>query len=102
MNMARVIEVTPSQLDTAAGKIESLAADYKTQYDLLYSETSAMAASWNGEDNLAFINQIEGFKDDFEKMRTLMMEYAEFLKQSAKSYRDTQDAITAAARKLAN
>lgn len=29
--MARNIEVTPEQLESAAGKIEGLAADYKTQ-----------------------------------------------------------------------
>ena len=43
--MARVIEVTPEQLETTAGRIEGLAADYKTQYEKLYSETSAMARS---------------------------------------------------------
>ena len=35
--MARNIQVTPEQLESAAGRIESLAGDYKTQYDQLYS-----------------------------------------------------------------
>ena len=41
--MARVIQVTPEYLETAAGKIEGLAADYKAQYDALYQETGALA-----------------------------------------------------------
>ncbi len=100
--MARTIQVTPEQLESAAGRIESLAADYKTQYDQLYSETNAMASTWNGKDNTAFVDQIAGFKDDFEKMHTLMLNYADFLRKSAKAYRDTQDTVVSEARKLVN
>lgn len=100
--MARTIQVTPEQLETAAGTIEGLAADYKTQYEQLYSETSAMAATWSGKDNTAFVDQIAGFKDDFGKMHTLMLNYADFLRKSAKAYRDTQETVVSEARKLVN
>lgn len=100
--MARTILVTPEQLETAAGKIETLAADYQKQYNNLYNETDAMASTWNGKDNTAFVDQIAGFKDDFEKMHTLMNNYADFLRKSAKAYRDTQDAVVTDARKLTN
>ncbi len=100
--MARTIQVTPEQLESAAGKIEGLAAEYKTQYEQLYSETNAMAATWSGKDNTAFVDQIAGFKNDFEKMHDLMNHYAEFLRKSAKAYRDTQDSVVSEARKLVN
>lgn len=100
--MARNIEVTPEQLESAASKIESLASDYKTQYDSLYKETGDLASTWTGKDNLAFTDQIAGFKEDFEKMHTLMNNYADFLRKSAKAYRDTQDSVVAEARKLQN
>lgn len=100
--MARNIQVTPEQLESAAGRIEGLAADYKTQYDALYSETNAMASTWSGKDNVAFVDQIAGFKDDFEKMHTLMLNYADFLRKSAKAYRETQDTVVSEARKLVN
>lgn len=100
--MARNIQVTPEQLETTAGRIESLASDYKTQYNQLYSETNAMASTWDGKDNKAFVDQIDGFKDDFEKMHTLMNNYADFLRKSAKAYRETQEAVVAEARKLTN
>lgn len=100
--MARTIQVTPEQLESTAGKIESFSADYKSQYNQLYSETGAMAATWQGKDNLAYTDQIAGFKEDFEKMYSLMNNYAEFLKKSAKAYRDTQQTITDQARKLVN
>lgn len=100
--MAKIIEVTPEQLETTAGRIEGLAADYKTQYEKLYTETSNMASSWSGKDNTAFINQIDGFKDDLTKMHSLMTRYAEYLRKTAKAYRETQDAVASEARKLVN
>jgi len=100
--MARDIQVTPELLESAAGRIESLAGDYKTQFTTLYTTTDGMAAKWSGKDNLAFTEQIAGFKDDFNKMHTLMLNYADFLRKAAKAYRDTQDTITAEARKLVN
>ena len=100
--MARTIQVTPEQLESAAGRIEGLAADYKSQYDALYNETNAMASTWQGKDNTAFVDQIAGFKDDFEKMHTLMLNYADFLRKSAKAYRETQDSVVSEARKLIN
>lgn len=100
--MARTIQVTPELLESAAAKIEGLATEYQTQYNALYSETNAMASTWSGKDNTAFTDQIAGFKDDFNKMYTLMNQYADFLRKSAKAYRETQDAIVAEARKLTN
>ncbi len=100
--MARKIEVTPDLLVSAAGAIENLASQYKDQYTRLYSETNAMASTWSGKDNLAYTDQIAGFKDDFEKMYALMNRYATFLRDSAKMYRDTQDAVVTEARRLQN
>ena len=100
--MGTKIKVTPALLVSTASRIESLASDYKKQYDLMYSETGAMAAEWGGKDNLAFIEQISGFKDDFEKMRSLMTSYADFLRKSAKSYSDTQTTIVNNAKRLTN
>lgn len=100
--MARNIQVTPEQLEVTAARIEALAAEYKNQYNQLYSETNAMASTWNGKDNVAFTDQIAGFKDDFEKMHALMIQYADFLKKSARAYRETQNTVVAEARKLKN
>lgn len=100
--MARTIQVTPEQLESTAGKIEGLAAEYKTQYEQMYSETNAMGSTWSGKDNTAFVDQIAGFKNDFEKMHNLMLQYADFLRKSAKNYRETQDTVVREARKLVN
>lgn len=98
--MARTIMVTFDDLERAAKQIENLAGDYQTQYNALFSETEAMAATWQGKDNIAYISQIEGFKDDFKKMYDLMISYSDFLKQSANQYRKSQEHVTEQAKKL--
>ncbi len=99
---ARTIMVTPEQLESAAAKIEGLATDYQSQYNALYSKTDALASTWQGADNTAFVHQIAGFKDDFQKMYNLMNQYADFLRKSAKAYRDTQEQVVAQAKTLVN
>ena len=100
--MARTIQVTPELLESAAQRINGLAGEYKTQYDALYGEMDAMRSTWQGKDNQAYLEQIGGFKDDFKNMYELMLRYEDFLRKSAKAYRDTQDTVTSEARKLVN
>jgi WXG100 family type VII secretion target len=97
-----VIKVTPSELRGVATKIRTQAEDYAKQYTQLFSDVDGMANAWKGKDNTAFTNQIKGFLDDFQSMKTLLEEYATFLDKSANAYEQTQDEITSAAQRLQN
>lgn len=96
------IVVTPQELISTAGTIEGMAADYNQLYTLLFADVSALQNGWQGKDNLAFTNQIEGFRDNFQNMQALMEDYATFLRTSATNYTNTQDAVASAASKLVN
>ena len=96
------IQFLPAELRSAASKIDSMAEDYQVQYDALYKETDAMIVAWDGKDNVAYTTQIAGFKDDFQKMKELMSEYAKFLRNAADTYEKTQETIAAEAKKLTN
>lgn len=100
--MARKIVVDPAKLRTAAEKMDAQAGEYTKQYTQLFSEVDGMGSAWQGVDNQAFVTQIKGYMDDFEKMVALMKQYSEFLRASAKTYEDTQTDITNSARKLVN
>lgn len=100
--MARTIMVDPAKLESAAGKMDTQAAEYERVYKQLFSEVDGMAAAWQGSDNIAFTTQIKGFEDDFQKMVSLMKEYSEFLKKSAIAYRNTQQEVISQAKKLIN
>lgn len=100
--MARSITVDPAKLENAASKIDQQSADYERVYKQLFSEVDGMGAAWQGADNIAFVNQIKGFMDDFQQMTALMRQYSEFLNVSAKTYRNTQNEIVSAAKRLTN
>lgn len=100
--MARNIQVDPAKLEAAANKMDQQTADYERTYKQLFSEIDAMAAGWQGADNMAYTNQIKGFMDDFQKMVKLMNEYSTFLKMSAKTYKNAQNEIVTQAKRLVN
>ncbi|MBR5949277.1 MAG: WXG100 family type VII secretion target [Clostridia bacterium] len=96
------ITVSPEKLRAAANRIKTLAEQYEGEYKKFYNTTENMSAGWEGDDNRAFIQRIDGFKDDFQKMKTLMDRYADFLNTSAATYDKTQDDIKRAANSLTN
>ncbi|KAA0549167.1 WXG100 family type VII secretion target [Bacillus sp. BGMRC 2118] len=100
--MARQITVDPAKLDSTSAKIEQQAGDYERIYKQLFNEVDGMAAAWQGADNLAYVNQVKGFMDDLQKMSELMRQYSEFLKMSATTYRNTQNEVINAAKRLSN
>jgi len=100
--MAQTIYVEPAKLEATATKVESFAAEYQKKYTALMSEVEAMGKNWEGADNIAYVTQVKGFTDDFERMKQLMTAYVEFLRASAKAYRSTQDNITSGAKGLRN
>lgn len=95
-----VIRVTPAELRSVASKVRAQAEDYSKQYNQLMTDVDSMAAAWKGKDNTAFTNRIKGFMTDFQKMRSVLDEYAAFLDQAAQTYQNTQDKIAEAAQRL--
>ena len=100
--MSMIIEVDPAKMEAAAIQIDSQASEYERQYNQLFNEVDAMGAAWQGADNIAYVTQIKGFMDDFQQMATLMKQYSEFLKSSAKAYRAVQEDRIAQAKNLTN
>lgn len=94
------IVVETTQLDQTATRVENLAGTYNTTYTKLFQTVQGMKTVYGGKDSEAFITQIEGFQDDFERMETLMKDYATYIRKVAKAYRDTQDNIVSSAKTL--
>ena len=96
------IQVDPSRLESSAARIEQQTLAYQKHYQQLFQQVDAMSSGWSGKDNQAFTQQIKGFEKDFRAMHLLMKEYADFLKVSAKTYRDMQNDRVTQARRLGN
>lgn len=99
--MASKIVVDPAKLETAAGKIETEAADYRKNFTQLYTEIESLS-SWQGADNVAFVTQIKGFEEDFNNMAKTLDEYVNFLRTSANTYKTTQANVESGAKTLTN
>lgn len=94
------IIVDTSRLDSTAAQVDRLADQYESEYGSLFGTVRDLQNAWAGEDNTAFTNQIEGFRDDFQRMTHLMRDYAAYLRKAAGSYRAAQDNIAAGAKSL--
>lgn len=85
------IKVTTENLRDAATTVDSLAIEYDKEYAALFQDVETLTTTdYTGDDATAFRNQVEGFRDDFNKMKQLMNEYADYLRQAATTYEDTQ------------
>ncbi len=97
----RSIAVEPEQLEASASRIDDSNQEYIRAYTNLFEAVDTMKSGWQGKDNTAFSNQISKFQSDFREMSVLCGQYAEFLRNSAKSYRSVQDDLTSQANALA-
>ncbi len=94
------IEVETSRLDGVSKEVDALADRYAAEFKKLLTTADSVKAVYDGEDSAAFITQIRGFEDDFQKMTQLMHQYAAYLKSTAQTYRDTQDSVMGEAKTL--
>lgn len=96
----RSIQVEPDQLDQTAIKIENANQEYQSIIRSMYGSVDKMSSSWSGKDNIAFTNQIKTFEDDLKQISIIMLEYANFLKNAARGYREMQEELRLKATRL--
>lgn len=87
------ITVDPLMLDQSAQKMHDEVVQYHQLVIQLFDEVQYLKNAWEGKDNQAFTRQIQSFENDFLKIKTLCLQYSEFLKTSAKAYRQMQDEL---------
>ena len=86
----------------SANYIDELNDEYKRLFTQLNTDVDTLSTTWNGKDNIAFTNQIKGFNDDFNQTNLLLTQYSSFLKNSAQSYKQTQEELVNHVQRLVN
>lgn len=94
------ILVEPERLESCALKISSNNNEYTNLVSKLFSEIDLMSTNWQGRDNIAFTNQIKAYEKDFKKIQILCEQYSDFLRNSARAYRNTQEELVNQAKQL--
>lgn len=94
--------VDPPELHKASQKLIQLSGEYTGVYGRLINTASTMGEAWKAADNLAFVEQINGFCDDLRAMAEHLDLAAQTLEQQALNYESTRDNNITSVKQLAN
>ena len=89
----RRITVEPEQLESCAARMDERNQDYVRQSAQIFEAVDNMSNAWKGKDNIAFTSRISRFEAEFRQLSLLCTQYSDFLKKSARAYRETQDEL---------
>ena len=94
--------VDPPELHSASQKLTQLSEEYAAVYNRLLNAASTMGNAWNAADNLAYVDQINGFCEDLKAMAAHLEQAAQALEQQAKNYETVRDNNVTSVKQLAN
>lgn len=100
--MGKNIQADPSKMDSTATKLAELSTTYDSIAKQMMADATTMGEAWQGEDNMAFCNQIKGFTEELSQMAKKLKNGSETLTQQSTNYKQRQDAITSSVKNLAN
>ena len=99
--MAKEWSVTTEDLVRSAGVIEEKIGKYNSEWAKLYTELQNLkSAQWQGVASDTFNAKLEAYRNDFEEMAKVLMNYVNYLRNSAENYVKTEEALKDAAGNL--
>lgn len=100
--MGKKIRVTPEELEAASKNLLEFSNTYTDIYGQLMKETGTMGEAWESDDNVAFVNQINGFCEDLKAMASKLQTASDTLHQQKVNYSTRQETNITQVQKLAN
>lgn len=83
-------------------KLKELSDTYTEIYNQLLQKADTMGSAWEGADNLAFVEQINGFTEELKMMATKLSTASEAIEQQRANYVARQDNNITEVKKLTN
>lgn len=90
----RKIAVDVEQLLSCADRMNDTNQDYMQKVNEFFNTVDTMASAWQGKDNTAFTSKISKFNGDFKSLSLLCNQYADFVRNSARAYEETQNELS--------
>lgn len=101
--MGKQISVSSfEEMAKASKKLQSLSETYTEIYTQLLQEAGTMGAAWDGADNLAFVEQINGFTEELKAMAAKLSTASQTIATQRENYIRRQDDNITQVKKLAN
>ena len=101
--MGKVIHVASfDDMGKAAKTLQNLSETYTQIYTQLLQEASTMGSAWDGADNLAFVERINGFTDELKAMAEKLHTCSVTLDTQRANYVERQESNITTVNKLIN
>ena len=101
--MGKIIKVASfEEMKNASRRLQELSDSYTEIYTQLMNEANTMGSAWDGADNLAFVEQINGFTEELKTMAEKISLASQALAQQCQNYIDRQNFNIAQVKKATN
>ena len=101
--MGKTISVASfDDMAKASQRLQSLSESYTEIYTQLMQDANTMGTAWEGADNLAFVEQINGFTEELKAMAAKLLTASEALAKQRENYIARQDHNITQVKKLVN
>ncbi|HEX2947940.1 MAG TPA: WXG100 family type VII secretion target [Clostridia bacterium] len=84
------LKIDTAQVEKISQKMRALIQEYQGQYAKVYENANQMGQYWDGEAKKTYLQKVEGFRNDFEKMVKVLTNYSEKLTLIAKRYNEAE------------
>lgn len=85
------INMDPEQAIKYGNEIINDASSYNTEIKNIYSIVSDLKATWTGSAAQRFTDNIDSFKEDYEKFGKLINDFGELLVAIGKDYKNLEE-----------
>ncbi len=101
--MGKTISVSSfDEMAKASQKLQALSETYTEIYTQLLQEANTMGSAWEGADNLAFVEQINGFTEELKTMAQKLSLASQALDKQRANYVAQQESNITQVKKLVN
>ncbi len=88
--MHGVLTVEPNQLENAADDFSLIMGQIANVTSEMMSQVSGLNAKWQGEASSAYLNKFNQLEDDINRIKAMIQEHVNDLKQMAQVYEQTE------------
>lgn len=94
--------VDTDEMHKVSQSLVSMAEEYTSLYQSLMNKATTMGEAWKAPDNVAFVEQIQGFCEELQVMAKRIEQTGKTVEQQAKNYENTCETNVAGVKQLTN
>lgn len=94
------LQIDTAKVEQVSTQMNDLIQRYRQKYAEVYANANQMSAIWDGEAKKTYMQKLEGFRNDFEKMVKVLANYSTKLGIIAKRYKEAEEQAKSLASKL--